>query len=150
MSGLIGTTSPDPYAGLGIFRPQSSEQAAATQHAHDAKQAGDAIALCVTVKMFAAGRLSALGAVTQWLQVQQLPIDTNKMNDLETARESEKAASASAAQYQGAVEGWLGGIQSIRSIASRSNPVGDDLKARLVFPVMPQSLSDYIAENNLG
>lgn len=152
--GLIGNTSPDPYAGLGIFRPPSYEQSEAAQNAKDQKQSADTVALCEKVKNFAAGRISALEAFESWLQIQKLPIDTNRTVELETSRVNEKGVSDSAGKYQGDVSGWAGGIQQVRSILAHNAPTDQDalnqLRERAKFPEIPQVLADYIATNNLG
>lgn len=150
--GLIGNTSPDPWAGLSIFRPPSYEQTEATQNAKDQKQAADTVALCEKVKSFAAGRISALQGFESWLQIQKLPIDTNQATELEQSRKGEQAAADAADKYQDTVTGWAGGIQVLRSIAAHGTDPASiaNVKARLAFPEMPQVLADYIAANSLG
>src|SRR6266481_2987622 len=104
--GPIGSTSPDLYAGLGIFRPLLFEQLEAAQNAKDQQRAADAVAPCEKVKTFSQGRISALVSFEQWLQVQQLPIDTNRATELENSRLGEQNVQTLAETYQGAVNGW--------------------------------------------
>jgi len=149
--GLIESTAPDPYAGLGIFRPPSCEGSEAAQNVIDQKQASDTVAVCEKVKTFAAGRISSIVAFEQWLQVQRLPIDTNQATELEQSRVSEQNIQTAATNYQGDVSGWAGGIQQVRSIAAHGvQPPPQTILDRLVFPVMSADLAAYIAANKLG
>lgn len=135
------------YEGLGPFQPpdQSAEIA---QHAVDVQQASAAMALCDKIKVNSRARVAILDQTTLWLQVQRVPLDTNQMNALETARVTEETVQSDAFNYHGKVDGWVKYIQTLRSI--ESHHPGTITPERLVFPAMPAGLAAYAAANGLS